>query len=278
MVLRGERISNDPDLLDNLQAWAENNYDTRLLHRNLAFPLLKRLVDVGDPNARICFAEEIARRAESGYLPVIQFLVMGDYFDYLPPDYINSLVRKTNFLNQFASEHKLMFMPNFIKIIASYIKMINKEDVDFSQNSLTINDFLEAYKEVYLFFHRYRDPIEEEDYLNFEISLLKIIYQGIGQKYFIPPPNVEEVLFSVLNEVPELRNCQDFRKSFVIPIISNCLDESIAIIKKISCGELNAQNFEELKNLKHLSEALDFNIILSEKYKRIYADIVNYTG
>ena len=25
----------------NLEAWAENNYDTRFLHRNLAFPLLK---------------------------------------------------------------------------------------------------------------------------------------------------------------------------------------------------------------------------------------------
>ena len=29
----------------NLQVWAENNYDTRLLHRNLAFPLLKTLAD-----------------------------------------------------------------------------------------------------------------------------------------------------------------------------------------------------------------------------------------
>ena len=26
----------------NLQMWAESNYDTRLLHRNLAFPLLKK--------------------------------------------------------------------------------------------------------------------------------------------------------------------------------------------------------------------------------------------
>ncbi|MHA1436845.1 MAG: hypothetical protein ACTSPD_04670 [Promethearchaeota archaeon] len=36
----------------NLQAWAENDYDTRLLHRSLAFPLLKKLVDVGDPTAK----------------------------------------------------------------------------------------------------------------------------------------------------------------------------------------------------------------------------------
>ncbi len=32
----------------NLQAWAENGYDTNLLHYNLAFPLLKKLAEVGD--------------------------------------------------------------------------------------------------------------------------------------------------------------------------------------------------------------------------------------
>lgn len=32
----------------NLQVWAENNYDTRLLHRNLSSPLLKQLSDLGD--------------------------------------------------------------------------------------------------------------------------------------------------------------------------------------------------------------------------------------
>ena len=44
----------------NIQAWADNEYDTRILHRNLAFPLLKRLTDVGDPIALRKFKEEIA--------------------------------------------------------------------------------------------------------------------------------------------------------------------------------------------------------------------------
>ena len=35
----------------NLQAWAEYDYDTRLLHRSLAFPLLKKLTQMGDPLA-----------------------------------------------------------------------------------------------------------------------------------------------------------------------------------------------------------------------------------
>ena len=39
----------------NLQAWSEYNYDTRILHRNLAFPLLKKLTEVGDPKAKKLF-------------------------------------------------------------------------------------------------------------------------------------------------------------------------------------------------------------------------------
>ena len=66
MVLRGERISNAPDLLDNLQVWAEMNYDTRILHRNLAFPLLKKLAQVGDPIAKKALKDEIAKRFLSG--------------------------------------------------------------------------------------------------------------------------------------------------------------------------------------------------------------------
>jgi hypothetical protein len=45
----------------NLQAWYENDYDTRLLHSNLSFPLLKRLTEVGDPLAKKVYKEEITR-------------------------------------------------------------------------------------------------------------------------------------------------------------------------------------------------------------------------
>ena len=57
----------------NLQAWAENNYDTRLLHSNLSFPLLKKLTEAGDPVARKVFKKEIAARFKSGYMPVMVY-------------------------------------------------------------------------------------------------------------------------------------------------------------------------------------------------------------
>ncbi|MFX1506811.1 MAG: WD40 repeat domain-containing protein [Promethearchaeota archaeon] len=67
----------------NLHAWAENNYDTRLLHSNLSFPLLKKLTEVGDVKARTVFKEEIAQRFVSGYIPVMRYLFQEKYVDYL---------------------------------------------------------------------------------------------------------------------------------------------------------------------------------------------------
>ncbi|MFO8020718.1 MAG: hypothetical protein R6U96_18995 [Promethearchaeia archaeon] len=67
----------------NLQAWADNDYDTRILHSNLAFPLLKKLTEAGDPVARKVFKDEIAKRIESNFAPVIRFLVQQGYIDLL---------------------------------------------------------------------------------------------------------------------------------------------------------------------------------------------------
>jgi len=219
------------------------------------------------------FAKEIKSRAESGYLPVIEYLIIEGYFEYLPPDYINVLVKKTDFLSQFASDHKLLYIPHFCKILVAYKDMVNKEFPDFSQISLSIGDFLEASREAFFYHNKYRDPIGDQHYLDFEIALMIIIYQGIGQEIIIFSSNVEEILISVLTDIPNLRNWQEFRTTFIIPIVNNCLDDSIAITKKGLSGESDIQ---KLRNLKQLSKALDFNKILSKKYNNIYADIIYF--
>ena len=63
----------------NLQAWYEHDYDTKLLHKNLAFPLLRKLALAGDKKANKYFKEEVVRRIESGYIPVIEYLIREHY-------------------------------------------------------------------------------------------------------------------------------------------------------------------------------------------------------
>ncbi len=72
----------------NLQVWYENGYNTRLLHRNIAFPLLRKLAKANDPVAKKVFNEEVAKRLKSGYPSVVEYLVSNGYIEYEINEYI----------------------------------------------------------------------------------------------------------------------------------------------------------------------------------------------
>jgi len=66
----------------NLKAWYENDYDTRLLHSNLAFPLLRALVEAGDKSARKILKTEILERLESGHPNVFRSVLSAGLLKY----------------------------------------------------------------------------------------------------------------------------------------------------------------------------------------------------
>ena len=77
----------------NLQVWDESNYNTNLLHSTIAFPLLKRLSEIGDPKARRVFKESITKRIESNYIPTIIYLVMSHYIDFFIQEEFEVLIK-----------------------------------------------------------------------------------------------------------------------------------------------------------------------------------------
>jgi len=81
----------------NIQAWAENNYDTQMLHSNLSFPLLKKLTIAGDPVAKEVFKIEIRKRFKSGDLNVMTFLTKEGYLDYFGWDDYDLLFEDIDF-------------------------------------------------------------------------------------------------------------------------------------------------------------------------------------
>jgi len=99
----------------NLQAWYENNYDTRLLHSNLSFPLLKKLKDVGDPLAMKVLIEEITSRFESGYPTVITCIVETYLLDCLNMEEKRMLIGKI--LSRLPDEKKYDGFTNLIETI-----------------------------------------------------------------------------------------------------------------------------------------------------------------
>ena len=88
----------------NLHVWYENDYDTRLLHRNLAFSLLKKLTEVGDSRALKVFQEEIAKRIMSGNQTVMKYLIIENYLSYLSK--INLKTLFSTILEELKSEIK----------------------------------------------------------------------------------------------------------------------------------------------------------------------------
>ncbi|MHA1284835.1 MAG: zinc-ribbon domain-containing protein [Promethearchaeota archaeon] len=125
----------------NLQAWAENDYDTRLLHHNFAFPLLKRLTDVGDKIAHRVFKEEIAKRLMSGYKVVRDYLIEENYLDYFNDDELDVLLehfRKeiyTSYYEKYKHKIESIELEALINIICSNLK--------FNTQFITINEGLE---------------------------------------------------------------------------------------------------------------------------------------
>lgn len=76
----------------NLQVWYEQKYDSRLLHSNLAFPLLRKLTDVGDPLARQIFKEVLTKRLISGAYAVMELLINGNYIELFNRDELWSVL------------------------------------------------------------------------------------------------------------------------------------------------------------------------------------------
>jgi len=83
----------------NLQVWAEHEYDTRLLHSKLAFPLLKILVEVGDFVAQEVFKKEILSRLASNYPPVVRYLLIEGFLNHLNTTELGVILRGEIFLN-----------------------------------------------------------------------------------------------------------------------------------------------------------------------------------
>ncbi len=78
----------------NLEAWIESDYDTSLLDSSLAFPLLKRLTELGVYDAIRVFKEEIARRLSTGSYKTQTYLIIEGYAEHLNQDeLINGILK-----------------------------------------------------------------------------------------------------------------------------------------------------------------------------------------
>ncbi|NVM18641.1 MAG: zinc ribbon domain-containing protein [Candidatus Lokiarchaeota archaeon] len=92
----------------NIQAWVEHDYDTRILMRNISFPLLRELSRAGDPVARRVFKEEIALRLESGYPSVVQYLLNQGYISNFTATEFRTIIESTGLIKNLSSSRNML--------------------------------------------------------------------------------------------------------------------------------------------------------------------------
>ena len=82
----------------NLQAWAENNYDTRLIHSNMVFPLLRKLKEKFPETFTLILKEEIIKRILVEKLQFFGYLKYNHYLSIFTKeemaDLLHDLLKK----------------------------------------------------------------------------------------------------------------------------------------------------------------------------------------
>ncbi|MFX1567415.1 MAG: tetratricopeptide repeat protein [Promethearchaeota archaeon] len=113
----------------NIQTWVEHKYDTRLLHSNLSFPLLRQLYKVGDPMAKRVYREEIAMRLESGSPMVIEYLWRERMLDYLSLDDLAMIIESSSFVENLIENMQNFRTFELIKVILFKLEGESSKDV-----------------------------------------------------------------------------------------------------------------------------------------------------
>lgn len=133
----------------NLQAWFELDYDTRLLHSNLAFPLLKRLAEAGDLLAKKVFAEEIMKRFENGTERTREFLELEGFLRYLPLDVQLHIALNDDDYNTLMELSEIIFKNRpfpIMEILLDYIdeegiKIEDKQIIELNLRNFKLHEF-----------------------------------------------------------------------------------------------------------------------------------------
>jgi len=158
----------------NLQVWAEKSYDTCFLHSSLAFPLLKKLAEVGDPLAKKVFKDEILKRINMGDDKAILFLLKNNYLDYFTNDELSYIYK--DIVLKFESSELLL---HFLKTL-SFREILS--DIDKHYKSAVINKLMKSdFKEKKRILLHHIGVLNESD-LEMLIKKFKCINAKTGQE------------------------------------------------------------------------------------------------
>ena len=242
----------------NIQAWVDNEYDTRILHRNLAFPLLKALCDAGDIVAKRKFKEEIAMRYTTGHPTVVGFLTQNGYLNYLTEDEFESMLVDIDFPS----------IEEFARKISSHLKTVENPD---SKNHILslLSQFLGTFRLSY----KYLILIKSLDHIPKELqqTFIEMIYDRYKNNRSFPLLKFfNKVIVNFDNLNVKLVTCENkfigiLRNKFLN--LRNKMIENVSDIKGLEDIEKDVEHLDlsnnritEIKGLDRLENLRRLNL------------------
>lgn len=233
----------------NLQVWFENDYDSRLLHRNLAFPLLKRLTEIGDPLAKRVFKEEIAKRMESGHYSVMEYLREGKYLNYLNYEERYSLIE--NLKSKNITTEYVEFKKGFYEFIINKKLDLREKGIKEITDIKGLDTFTEL-EELILC----DNEISEIKGLENLINLKKLDLTGNKINEIKGLENLENLEELILgrNKINEIKGLEDLKNLRVLWITRNRIEKisGLETLTSLVDLSLDMNQISKIKNLDNL--------------------------
>ncbi|TFG00663.1 MAG: hypothetical protein EU541_01630 [Promethearchaeota archaeon] len=264
----------------NIQAWAENEYNPRILHSTLSLPLLQRLTEEGDQKARQIFKEEIVKRLEINDDNITNFLIKKGYLQYFDKTELEYISEKNNHPG-----------------IKSYIELIDfdekvEENIKNYVNQQGILDFIdltkaffEKMKQYLIYFRKFvGESIPKNKSKEIKsLIFLTLIYEILMEDEKMFESYIFAMLFKKGYKSPYLHNITSLFKhknylrdlkireypqitNFILACIRN---EDLSRAKRIYSDFLEYSS-SRFKNLKILEDIFQMDFETLEIFKNLY--------
>ncbi|KKN01978.1 hypothetical protein LCGC14_1122330 [marine sediment metagenome] len=240
----------------NLQAWVENDYNTEILHMNIAFPLLKKLAEVGVPKARGIFKEEIVSRFLRGYEPVLIFLIRLKFLEVFNDEELKFLWKELEFKGKnkltevLVKELKRRQNKKYQKRLYKMLIFLDKElvthlpYVEYEENKVFVNDPLNLTR-------------RREEY---RIKTIREI-KGLDKLHQLRSLMIQDHAISKLSGLEKLESLEflDLSRNNIVDLsgLKKCSKLKTLILNNNNINKVN--NLELLSHLEYLD--LRFNKI-----------------
>jgi hypothetical protein len=271
----------------NLQVWYENEYDTCLLHSNIAFPLLKKLAEVGDSLAKKAFKDEIAKRLESDYEPVKTYLIEEGYLDFLNDDEIEYF---SDLQSVYYKGKRYSFMDNLnlsnqgitdISEIKGIEKISNLHSLNLSYNRISEIKGLEHLEQLEFLDLSYNQITEIKglDLLR-NLTNLYISSNRIKEiKGLSSLVNLEWLLLSI-NNISEIKELNSLKNLLVLDLNENEITEikGLENLTSLEGLSLHKNKIKEIKGLRYLYNLGKFVISNNPILDSVIIEIQNLEG